>query len=132
MSIERRLAKRKELALRVDFKVLPDRDLENIMEGDGYPDLSLRAMAMSRPRAGMDGLSTLDISFTGMGLNCQHMLKTGAAAALDLHLPGERTVIKLLGEVMWCTEVEGKPRAGIRIAALDDDGAKRFQGFLAA
>ena len=84
---------------------LPERDVDGILEGDGYPDLSIRSLAMTRSRSGMEGLSTLDISFTGMGLHCQQILKKGAAAALDLHLPGERTVIKLLGEVMWSGEV---------------------------
>jgi hypothetical protein len=114
------------------MKLLPERDVEGILEGDGYPDLSIRSLAMTRPRSGMDGMATLDISFTGMGVQCGGVLKKGAAAALDLHLPGERTVVKLLGEVMWSAEVDGHPRAGIRIAALDDDGARRFQGFLAS
>jgi hypothetical protein len=131
-SIERRVAPRKDLALRVDLKVLPDKDVQGILGGAGYPELSVQSLAMTRPRAGMEGCATLDISFTGVALRCQKALKQGAAAALDLHLPGERTVIKLLGEVVWSAEIQGEARAGIRIAALEDEAAQRFQGFLAS
>lgn len=127
---ERRIRERKTLALRVDVKILPKREVDDILEGSGYPDLSVTELSMSRPRKGMDGLSTLDLSFSGMGLRCKQLYDTGMAVALDLHLPGQRTVLKFLGEVMWASEVNGEPRAGFRIAALDSDSASRFSGYL--
>ena len=127
---DRRIRERKTQSLRVDVKVLPKREFDDILEGAGYPDLSVIEFAMSRPRKGMDGISTLDLSFSGMGLRCKQLYETGLAVALDLHLPGQRTVLKFLGEVMWATEVNGEPRAGFRIAALDAESAQRFSGYL--
>lgn len=130
--MDRRVAPRKELVLRVDLRVLPDKDVQGILGGAGYPELSVHSLAMTRPRSGMEGSFTFDISFTGMAVRCHKALKQGAAAAVDLHLPGERTVLKLLGEVVWSGEVDGEARAGIRIAALEDEAAQRFHGFLAS
>src|SRR6266849_5032513 len=123
---ERRIRERKNLSLRVDVKVLPRREVDDILEGSGYPDLSVTELSMSRPRKGMDGLSTFDLSFSGMGLRCKQLYETGLAVAMDLHLPGQRTVLKFLGEVIWANEDQGEPRAGFRIAALDIDSAQRF------
>jgi hypothetical protein len=127
---ERRIRERLAVALRVDLKILPKKEVEGILEGAGYADLSVSALAMSIPRSGMKDARTLDLSFSGMGLRCMELYEKGCAAALDVHLPGQRTVVKLLGEIMWSGMVEGSPRAGIRIAALDLDSALRFGSFL--
>jgi hypothetical protein len=129
-SPERRIRQRKPLELRVDVKILASKEVSGILEGNGYPDLSVNAPSMPRPRTGMDGLKTLDLSFSGMRLRCKRQFEKGMAAAVDLHLPGSRTVIKFLGEVMWVGEEAGEPRAGIRIAAVDEDSAQRFDGYL--
>jgi hypothetical protein len=126
----RRIRARKPVALRVDVKILPKKEVDDILDGAGYADLSISALSMSRPRSGMEDTETLDLSFSGMGLRCKRLYDQGMAAALDLHLPGERTVLKFLGEVIWATEVGGQPRAGFRIAALDEDSAQRFCGYL--
>jgi hypothetical protein len=128
----RRIRPRKPLALRVDVKILPKKEVDDILDGAGYSDLSVRSLAMRRPRSGMEDTSTLDLSFSGMGLSCKRLYDRGMAAALDLHLPGERTVLKFLGEVVWATEVGGQPRAGFRIAALDEESAQRFNGYLSS
>lgn len=129
-SEDRRVKQRKPLELRADVKILPSKEVESILEGAGYTDLSVSAVAMPKPRTGMDGLSTLDLSFSGMRLRCKRRLEKGMAAAVDLHLPGSRTVLKFLGEIMWTDEVEGEPRAGLRIAAVDEESARRFGGYL--
>ena len=127
---ERRIRNRKPLELRVDVKILPKKEVDDILDGAGYSDLSVRALSMSRPRGGMDGLNTLDVSLSGLKVRCTQLYEAGMAAALDLHLPGERTVLKFLGEVIWAEKIEGEARAGIRIAALDEDSAQRFGGYL--
>lgn len=127
---ERRIRERKSLELRVDVKILPKQEVDDILEGAGYSELSVSDLAMSRPRSGMDGLSTLDVSCSGLGVRCKQAYEKGMAAALDLHIPGQRTVLKFLGEIMWVSQVGGEPRAGIRIAALDSDSAQRFAGYL--
>jgi hypothetical protein len=126
----RRIRDRKSLELRVDVKILPKKEVDDILDGAGYSDLSVASLSMSRPRSGMDYTQTLDVSFSGMGLRCKKLYDKGMAAALDLHLPGDRTVLKFLGEVIWADEVAGQPRAGFRIAALDEDSAARFCGYL--
>jgi hypothetical protein len=118
------------LQLRVDVKILPKSEVDGILDGEGYPDLSISSLSMSRPRAGMQGNHTLDLSDTGMGLQFPQVYEKGTAAALDLHLPGDRTVVKLLGEVMWSAQAAGASRVGIRFAALDEDSAQRFSGYL--
>lgn len=132
LNADRRIRVRKPLELRVDVKILPQREVDDILEGSGYPDLSAASLSMSRPRGGMDGMNTLDVSESGMRLRCADFFQRGMAAALDLHLPGQRTVLKFLGEVMWTDAMDGVPKAGIRIAALDEDSDRRFKGFLQA
>jgi hypothetical protein len=131
-SENRRIRPRVPLALRVDVKILPKKEVDGILDGEGYPDLSIAALSMKRPRAGMEGTQTLDLSYSGMGLRVQKSYEKGTAAALDLHLPGDRTVVKFLGEVMWSVQDAGESRVGIRIAALDEDSARRFSGYLAS
>lgn len=118
------------MELRVDVKILPKKEVDDILDGSGYPDLSVTALSLSRPRGGMDGLNTVDVSTSGLRLRCKDLYEKGMAAALDLHLPGERTVLKFLGEVMWVGQVEGEGCAGIRIAALDEDSGRRLGGYL--
>jgi hypothetical protein len=132
LSKERRIAPRKEEALRVDVKVLPQKELEGILEGDGYSDLDSSSLALTRPRMGMKDMLTCDLSASGLGLVGSVALPKGAALALDLHLPGQKTVLKLLGEVMWSDEFQGLPRAGLRVAALDRFSEQRMKNFLNA
>ena len=53
-------------------------------------------------------------------------MEPGSALSLDLHLPGERRVVKLMGDVMWAAELGGEPVAGLRIAALEEEGMARL------
>lgn len=131
VSNERRIAPRKDEALRVDVKILPEKEVEGILDGDGYTDLDSSSLAMTRPRMGMKDMRTCDLSASGMGVTSPVVLPKGAALALDLHLPGQKTVVKLLGEVMWSDELEGQARAGLRVAALDRFSDLRVKSYLA-
>lgn len=126
----RRIRKRIPMQLRVDVKLLPEHEVQDILDGAGYADLSTSAMALRRPRSGMEGHKTSDVSFSGIGLVCEKKYENGQAAALDVHLPGQRTVLKFLGEVMWTRESNGEYRSGMRFAALDEDSARRFADYL--
>jgi hypothetical protein len=49
---------------------------------------------------------------------------------LDVHIPGDHRVVKLLGDVMWVGQSDGEPVAGLRIAALDQEGLRRLLSML--
>jgi len=116
--------------MRVDLKILAKRDVDAILDGDGYPDLDSPGLAMSRPRSGMFGAHTLDISASGLRISLEKAVEAGVSAIFDLHLPGQKTVVKALGDIVWCQGNPQGAQAGVRLAALDDEGARQIKHFL--
>jgi hypothetical protein len=53
-------------------------------------------------------------------------VETGRTLCLDIHLPDDHRVVKLLGDVMWVGERNGEPVAGLRMAALQQEGLRRL------
>ena len=131
MNHEARHAERRRVQVTVDVRPLKTQDVDNILFGQGYEDLNLNSLSMSRPRHGMERAETLDLSVSGLRLNGIE-LKPGTAAVLDLHLPDEKVVIKALVEVVWVKAEGGEtaPVAGCRFAAIQENGAERMRSFL--
>jgi len=127
-SSEKRIQSRKRIQLRVDARLITEQERIDILAGLGHPDLDSEGMALSRPRFGMTRLSSQDVSGSGLRLqtNALGEVPEGSALSLDVHLPGEARVVKLLGDVMWTGEDAGKAVAGLRIAALDQEGLLRL------
>jgi hypothetical protein len=126
---ESRHAERRRVQVTVDVKPLRTQDVDNILFGQGFEDLNLNSLSMSRPRHGMERAETLDLSLSGLRL-AGIELKPGTAAVLDLHLPSDKVVIKALVEVVWATDQHGHPMAGCRFAAIQENGAERMMSFL--
>jgi hypothetical protein len=112
----------------VDARLITEQERIDILAGLGHPDLETEGLALSRPRFGMTRLDSKDISGSGLRLQIAPLgeLPEGAALSLDVHLPGEQRVVKLLGDVMWTGQDSGAPVAGLRIAALDQEGLLRL------
>ena len=127
---ERRIQSRHPVTMRVDLKILAKRDVDAILDGDGYPDLDSPGLALSRPRSGMSGAHSIDMSASGLRLSLDKPVEAGVSAVMDLHLPGLKTVVKALGDVVWCQTHERGAQAGVRLAALDHEGARQIKQFL--
>jgi hypothetical protein len=113
----------------VDVKALKTEDVDKILFGQGYEDLNLNSLAMSRPRHGMEAAQCVDISLGGLRVSGAE-LKPGTAAVIDIHLPDERVVVKALVEVVWVRTEEAQPQAGMRFAAMHEQGASLVKGYL--
>ena len=120
------------IKLRVDAKVLDENLKIDIMAGNGYPDLDQESLALTKPRRGRQTSHTHDISAGGLRLNAKDLesLEHGSTLELDVHLPGERRVVKVLAEVMWADKSQDSPVAGLRFAALEDEGLRRLREYL--
>lgn len=131
---DKRIQKRKALQLRVDARLINEQERLDILAGLGHPDLESEGLALSRPRWGMQRLGSKDVSASGLRLDSSPLgsVDAGAALSLDIHLPGEQRVVKLLGEVMWAGEEAGQPVLGLRIAALEQEGLDRLKQTLQA
>jgi hypothetical protein len=127
--IDARHATRHLVQVIVDVKVLKTRDVDNILFGQGWQDLNLNSLSMSRPRFGMERAQSLDLSCSGLRLEGLD-LKPGTAAILDLHLPEDKVVVKALVEVVWVRKEGDKTMAGCRFAAMQEIGAERMMNFL--
>jgi hypothetical protein len=127
---DQRNQKRVPVQLRADIQLLEERRRVDIMAGMGYPDLDQESLALSSPRRGRSACTTEDISASGMRLSAELLkgLDHGSCIEMDLHIPGERRVVKLLTEVMWADEGHG--RAGLRFAALENEGLQRLRKYL--
>jgi hypothetical protein len=125
---EKRVKARKRLQLRVDARIITEQERIDILAGLGHPDLDNEGLALSRPRWGMVRTASEDVSASGLRLQVSVLgeLSPGSAMSLDVHLPGERRVVKLLGDVMWAGQQEGQAVAGLRIAALELEGHQRL------
>lgn len=128
---EARHAERRKVHVTVDIKPLKTQDVDNILFGQGFEDLNLNSLSMSRPRHGMERAQTLDLSVSGLRV-AGIELKPGTAAVLDLHLPEQKVVVKALVEVVWSGQDSEGPTAGCRFAALQEFGAERMKDFLGA
>lgn len=129
---EKRIQSRKSLQLRVDARLLSEQERIDILAGLGHPDLESEALAYTRPRHGMTKAASKDISASGLRLDLGALgpVDPGMALCLDVHLPGESRVVKLLGDVMWSGENDGVPVVGLRIAALETEGLQRLRKLL--
>jgi len=123
---------RVSIKLRVDAKVLDEAQKIDILAGNGYPDLDQESLSLGQPRRGRLECHTFDLSPSGLRLAAAHLddLEHGSSLELDLHLPGERRVVKLLAEVMWADQGPDSPVAGLRFAALEDEGMRRLREYL--
>jgi hypothetical protein len=132
--IDKRNQPRVSTVLRADAIILSGREREDILCGNGYPDLDHECPALSSPRSGHLSCLTRDISLSGLGLLVAGLteLEPGACLELDLHLPGERRVVKFLADVVWLYTEPGRdfPMAGLRFAAIEDEGLRRLKGYL--
>lgn len=126
---EKRVKTRLPVRLRVDVRLITEQERVDILAGLGFPELENEGMALTSPRHGLRRSESRDMSCSGMRLSVNGLgtVEAGAALCLDLHLPGERRVVKLLGDVMWAAEHQGEPVAGLRIAALEEEGLRRLQ-----
>jgi hypothetical protein len=127
-SEEKRVKPRASLRLRVDARLVQEQERDAIMAGLGFPELENEGLALSRPRHGLQRSESRDISASGLRLQVSGLggVETGRSLCLDIHLPDDHRVVKLLGDVMWVGQSDGEPVAGLRIAALDQEGLARL------
>lgn len=127
--VEKRIQIRKRLALRVDARPITEQERVDILAGLGHPDLETEGLALSRPRHGMVRTDTRDVSASGLRLDVGQLpeVEPGSAMTLDVHLPGDQRVVRLLGDVIWSADQDGKPVAGLRFAALENEGLNRLR-----
>ena len=133
-SSEKRNAPRYSVNLRVDLRALNSLEKQDILDGAGYQDLTYEALSMARPRGNLQSTELNDLSASGLRIIVPDgsLGLEGESLAVDMHLPGDRRVVKLLGDVIWTQVQAGMTVAGIRIAALERDGSSRLNGFLEA
>jgi Tfp pilus assembly protein PilZ len=130
---EQRLAPRQAVRLRVDLKPLRHEEVRDILEGHGYDELAFSSLSLSKPRVGMIPARIRDLSLGGVRIEGPVSLGTGEATALDLHLPDDRVVVKLLGEVVWSEPAKDSNHLhafGLRFAALEENALARLKHFL--
>jgi len=129
---DKRNQPRVSIKLRVDAKVLDENLKVDILAGNGYPDLDQESLSLTHPRRGRQACQTFDVSPSGLRLQAAELeaLEHGTSLELDLHIPGERRVVKLLAEVMWADKGQDCPVAGLRFAALEDEGMRRLREYL--
>jgi len=128
-SPEKRVKTRLPVHLRVDVRLITEQERVDILAGLGFPELENEGMALTSPRHGLHKTESRDVSASGMRLRVEGLgnIEAGSALCMDLHLPGERRVVKLLGDVMWSADHGGEPVAGLRIAALEVEGLRRLE-----
>jgi len=134
MALEKRLAQRVSVRLRVDCKPLSNNEIRDILDGQGYQELAYSSLALNRPRQGMLPAKVRDLSLSGLRMEGPLPMGLGDAAALDVHLPDERVALKALAEVVWSkpADVAEAPHAcGLRFAAMDEESARRLRHYLA-
>lgn len=129
---DKRNQPRLSVQLRVDAKILDENKKIDILSGNGYPDLDQESLALTKPRRGHRSSYTYDVSASGLRLDAAILdeVEHGTSVELDVHLPGERRVVKVLAEVMWAQKGEDSPIAGLRFAALEDEGLRRLREYL--
>jgi len=126
---DKRVRTRLSVRLRVDARVLSEQERVDILAGLGFPELEHEGPALPSTRNGFHRAESRDASASGLRLALGGLLgvEQGAALSLDLHLPGERRVVRLLGDVIWSADQSGEQVAGLRIAALEEEGLRRLR-----
>lgn len=130
---DKRQAARSHVKLRVDLKPLSQSEVQDIIEGQGFPELSYSSLALARPRHGMVPSKVRDLSVSGAQVETMLPVQAGESTAIDLHLPQDRVVVKALAEVVWCRPAKGGGEghsAGLRFAAMEEESLRRLRGFL--
>jgi hypothetical protein len=129
---DKRIKPRQTLRLRVDARLIKEQERDAILEGLGFPDLENEGLALSRPRHGLKRSESRDVSASGLRIKLEGLdrVDIGRSMSLDVHVPGEHRVVKLLGDVVWVGTANGEPVAGLRIAALDEEGLRRLMAVL--
>jgi hypothetical protein len=127
-SAEKRISSRVPVCLRVDARVIDEQERDAILAGLGFSELNNEGLALSRPRHGLRRSESRDVSASGLRLKIDDLggVETGRTLCLDIHLPEDHRVVKLLGDVMWVGERNGEPVAGLRMAALQQEGLRRL------
>jgi PilZ domain len=127
-SAEKRVRARVPVCLRVDARLIDEQERDAILAGLGFSELNNEGMALSRPRHGLRRSESRDVSASGLRLKVDGLngVESGRSLCLDIHLPEDRRVVKLLGDVMWVGERNGEPVAGLRMAALQQEGLRRL------
>jgi|SRR5665213_3356081 len=125
---EKRIRPRVALSLRVDARPIYEQERDAILAGLGFPELENEGLALSRPRHGLIRSESRDVSASGLRLKVENLsgVEAGRTLCMDIHLPKDHRVVKLLGDVMWVGQRDGEPVAGVRLAALDLEGLKRL------
>lgn len=130
--VEKRLKPRYPLCLRVDARRIRPEERDALCAGEGFSELNDEALALSRPRSGLQKVESRDISASGLRLGMKGIegVAAGDTLCLDVHLPGDRRVVKMLGDVVWVGKDGGEPVAGLRLAALAHEGLERLSVLL--
>jgi hypothetical protein len=125
---EKRVRPRVSLCLRVDARLIDEQERDAILAGLGFSELNNEGLALSRPRHGLRRSESLDVSASGLRLKVDGIagIEAGRSLCLDIHLPEDHRVVKLLGDVMWVGQRDNEPVAGLRMAALQEEGLKRL------
>jgi hypothetical protein len=127
-SAEKRIRPRVPVTLRVDARLVDEQERDAILAGLGFSELNNEGLALSRPRHGLRRSESLDVSASGMRLKVDGLngIEAGRSLCLDVHLPEDHRVVKLLGDVMWVGQSNDEPVAGLRMAALQQEGLQRL------
>ncbi|HXB96949.1 MAG TPA: PilZ domain-containing protein [bacterium] len=127
-SADKRVRPRHTVRLRVDARLITEDERVDILSGLGFPELENEGMSLTRPRRGFMRLETRDASASGLRLSVQALdgVDKGGALSLEVHLPGEGRVVRLIGDVIWADDKSGERVAGLRIAALEEEGLTRL------
>ncbi|MGH7442022.1 MAG: PilZ domain-containing protein [bacterium] len=127
-SDEQRIKPRYTMTLRVDARLIRPEERHAVFAGQGLAELDNEALAMSRPRGDLSRSESRDLSASGLRLSLKGLtgVAVGRSLCLELHLPGERRVVKALGDVVWIGLENGEPVAGLRLAALAREGLDRL------
>jgi hypothetical protein len=127
-SADKRVRPRRTVRLRVDARIISEDERVDILSGLGFPELENEGMSLTRPRRGFLRLETRDASASGLRLSVDELdgVDKGGALSLEVHLPGEGRVVRLIGDVIWADSLAGERVAGLRFAALEEEGLKRL------
>ncbi len=124
---------RVSIKLRVDAKLLDEAQKIDILAGNGYPDLDQESLSLSNPRRGRLECHTFDVSPGGLRLSSarlEALEHAGPVWSWTCTCRASAAVVKLLAEVMWADRGVDSPVAGLRFAALEDEGLRRLREYL--
>jgi hypothetical protein len=90
-----------------------------------YEDIGKEPVRLSRPLEFM----AVDLSVAGIGIICEHEIETGMILGIRMPLDGIPYDIKC--KVIYCIPLDGKYRAGLKIAGKDKPFIKHLKIFVA-